>query len=257
MSALLVGIAGGWILVARARRRYSGLSEDVHGPTALAEVEAFLFDLDGTLIDSNAAHADTWAQAFREHGIACDAADVRPLVGVGGDKLLPQLAHVTEDSSEGRAIAARKKVLFNERLPDLAPMPGARALLAYLHDLKKEIVVATSADDNDMRALLGQAGVADLIPLHTSKDDASQSKPDPDIVEAALKRAGSSPSRTLMIGDTPYDVEAARRAGVKSIALRCGGHWSDADLSGAVAILDNPAALLTYWQQAAATGHVR
>lgn len=257
MSALLVGIAGGWILVARARRRYNGPSEDVHGPKALAEVEAFLFDLDGTLIDSNAAHADAWAQALREHGIACDAADVRPMVGVGGDKLLPQLAHVTEDSSEGRAIAARKQVLFNERLPDLAPMPGTRAFLAYLHDLKKEIVVATSADDRDMRALLRQAGVADLVPLHTSKDDASRSKPDPDIVQAAVTRAGASPSRTLMIGDTPYDVEAARRAGVNSIALRCGGHWSDADLSGAVAILDNPAALLTYWQQAAATGHAR
>ncbi len=93
MSALLVGIAGGWVLVARARRRYNGPSEYVHGPKALADVEAFLFDLDGTLIDSNAAHADTWAQALREHGIACDAADVRPLVGVGGDKLLPQLAY--------------------------------------------------------------------------------------------------------------------------------------------------------------------
>ena len=81
MSALQVGIAGGWILVARARRKYIGPSEYVHGPKALAEMEAFLFDLDGTLIDSNAAHADTWAQAFREHGIACDAADVRPLLG--------------------------------------------------------------------------------------------------------------------------------------------------------------------------------
>ena len=139
-------------------------------------------------------------------------------------------------------------------------MPGTRALLAYLHDLKKEIVVATSADDREMRALLGQAGVADLVPLHTSKDDASQSKPDPDIVQAALKRAGASPSRTLMIGDTPYNVEAARRAGVNSIALWCGGHWSDADLSGAVAILDNPAALLTIGnkpQRPATSGNAR
>ena len=214
---------------------------------SVADVSAFLFDVDGTLIDSNAAHAETWAQALREHGIACDVADVRPLVGMGGDKLLARIAHLEEDSPDGRSIGQRKKALFAERLPHLSPTPGARALIAYLHRLKKTLVVATSADDREMRALLEQAGVADLIPLRISKDDATQSKPDPDILQAALKRAQATADKTIMIGDTPFDVEAAHRAGIDSIALRCGGYWSDADLQGALVILEDPAALLAYW----------
>ena len=217
----------------------------------IADLSALLFDVDGTLIDSNAAHAETWTQAFREYGIDCDVADIRPLVGIGGDKLLPRIAHVEEDSSAGKAIGHRKKTLFAERLPHLSATPGARALLAYLHGLNKDLVVATSADNREMRVLLEQAGVADLIPMRISKDDAAESKPDPDIVKAALKRAGAPADRTIMIGDTPFDIEAARRAGVDTIALRCGGHWCDAELQGAVLILDDPSALLGYWAEAA------
>ena len=214
----------------------------------LADSSAVLFDVDGTLIDSNGAHAETWTQALREHGVACDVADIRPLVGMGADKLLARMAHLEQDSREGRSIGQRKKALFAERLPHLSSTPGARALVSYLHRLKKELVVATSADDREMRALLKQAGVADLIPLRISKDDATQSKPDPDIVQAALKRAQAPAERAIMIGDTPFDIEAAQRAGVNAIALRCGGYWSDADFHGALVILDDPAALLAYWQ---------
>ena len=215
----------------------------------IADVSAFLFDVDGTLIDSNAAHAETWTQALREQGIPCDVADIRPLVGMGGDKLLPRIARLEEDSPQGRSIGQRKKTLFAERLPHSPATPGARALIAYLRQLNKELVVATSAGDREMRALLQQAGVADLLPIRISKDDAAESKPDPDIVQAALKRAGASADRTIMIGDTPFDIEAARRAGVATIALRCGGYWSDADLHGAVAIVDDPAELLDYWAE--------
>ena len=109
--------------------------------------------------------------------------------------------------------------------------------------------VATSADDREVRALLEQAGVADLIPRRTSKDDVAQSKPDPDVVQGALLRAGARAAEALMIGDTPYDIEAARRAGIESIAVRCGGHWSDVELGGAIAIFDDPAALLAHLKQ--------
>ena len=112
----------------------------------------------------------------------------------------------------------------------------------------KAVVIATSAGDDEMDALLRQAGVGDLIPKRTSSDDADRSKPDPDIVLATLQQTGSAPDHTVMIGDTPYDVEAARRAGVRAIALRCGGHWSDVDLEGAIHIVDDPAGLLAYWQ---------
>jgi len=216
-------------------------------PPSLAELSAVLFDVDGTLIDSNAAHADTWARALSEHGIARTAAQMRPLVGMGSDHLFP-IVGLEEASDRARAVVQRKKELFAERLPGLQPTPGARALVAHLRDQRKAIVIATSADDDEMDALLQQAGVGDLIPARTSSDDADRSKPDPDIVTAALHRAGAAPDRSVMIGDTPYDVEAARSAGIRAVALRCGGHWFDADLRGAIHIADDPASLLAYWQ---------
>lgn len=208
--------------------------------------ETALFDVDGTLIDSNAAHAETWTQALHEHGIATDLTTIRSLIGMGGDKLLPRVADLDEDSPKGRAIAARKKALFLERLAGLQPTRGARALVEYLLRQGVDLVIATSAGDDEMKRLLEQAGVADLIPSRASKDDAAESKPDPDIVHAAMQRSRARPETTVMIGDTPYDVEAAARAGVRAIALRCGGYWTDDDLRGAVAIFDDSAALLEH-----------
>ena len=221
-------------------------------PTSLPLLEAFstvIFDVDGTLVDSNAAHAETWTQAFREHGIDVQVERVRSMVGMGSDKLLPAIAAVEEDSARGRAIAHRKKELFAGRMPMLNATRGARALVSYLRQREKNVVVATSADDREMKALLAQAGVADLMPQRASKDDAAESKPDPDIVKAALVESGARANRAVMIGDTPYDVEAARRAGVGAITLRCGGYWPDEALAGSVAIFDDPQALLLEWQR--------
>jgi HAD superfamily hydrolase (TIGR01509 family) len=210
--------------------------------------DSVLFDLDGTLIDSNAAHATSWLRALREHGIDTDIMRVRPLIGMGGDKLLPAIAGIEEGSPRGRAVAARKKELFNEQLPWLRPTPGARALLEFLRDRDVETLIATSADEKEMQALLECAGVADLLPRRASKDDADESKPDPDIVCAALAMARGGAASTLMVGDTPYDIEAARRAGVASVALRCGGHWTDHDLRGALYIFEDPKELLDRWR---------
>ena len=107
-----------------------------------------------------------------------------------------------------------------------------------------DLVIATSADDKELDAVLTQAGVADLFPTRTSKDDANESKPDPDIVQAALHKAQARPERTVMIGDTPYDIEAAARAGIACVALRSGGGWSDSELFAALALFDDPADLL-------------
>ena len=206
-----------------------------------------LFDVDGTLVDSNAAHAEAWTQALNEHGINANVNNVRPLIGMGGDKLLPAIAHVEDSSPLGQALAKRKKELFKAALSGLRPTNGARSLLEHLRDRNIDRVVATSAGDREMRAILKQAGLDDLFSAHTSKDDAEESKPDPDIVLAALERADARPEFTVMVGDTPYDIEAARRAGIAAIALRSGGHWTDADLAGAIDIYDDPAALLRAW----------
>jgi len=213
-----------------------------------------LFDVDGTLIDSNGAHAETWAQACREHDIEAGVSRVRGLVGMGSDNLLPALAQVSDESELGQAIARRKKELFQALIPSLQATRGARALVEYLREQQIELVIATSADDRELTALLKQAGVADLIPRRASKDDAAVSKPDPDIVHAALQRAGSRPEQSVLVGDTPYDIEAAARAGVAAIALRCGGYWSDVDLHGATTILDDPAALLDHLRALRMTG---
>ena len=215
--------------------------------------DSVLFDVDGTLIDSNAAHATSWLRALREHGVDTDIMRVRPLIGMGGDKLLPAIAGVEEGSQRGQAIAARKKELFNEQLPWLQATPGARALLEFLRDRDVEALIATSADDKEMHALLERAGVADLVPRRASKDDADESKPDPDIVCAALAMARGGAASTVMVGDTPYDIEAARRAGIASVALRCGGHWTDHDLRGALYIFDDPKELLERWRNWAGT----
>jgi phosphoglycolate phosphatase-like HAD superfamily hydrolase len=106
--------------------------------------------------------------------------------------------------------------------------------------------VASSATQDDLEALLDQVGLRRLADFAASKDDAERSKPDPDIVHAAIARLGLPPADVVMIGDTPYDVAAAKRAGIRAIAVRCGGGWTDADFAGAAAIYDGPADLLAH-----------
>ena len=204
-----------------------------------------LLDVDGTLIDSNDAHARAWVDSLRDHGYVIPFEEVRPLIGMGGDKMLPILTGLDPDSGEAKRMTETRSQLFLKReLPTLRPTKGARALLEHLTSIGMELVVATSSKPNEVQALLEQAGVADLIQLASSAGDSERSKPDPDIVKAALRMSGSLAAHSVMVGDTPYDIEAAARAKVPSIALRCGGWWGDAALSGATAIYDDPADLL-------------
>lgn len=209
-----------------------------------------LFDVDGTLLDSNDAHARAWEDAFREAGYAARFADVRPLIGMGGDKLLPKVIGVDAESARGKALGKRRQEIFRERyLPRLRPFPGARALLERMRAAGLTLVVATSAKEDELAGLLDAAGVADLFAETTSSSDADNSKPDPDIIQAALARAGHvAPAAALMVGDTPYDVEAASRAGVGTVAVRSGG-WDDAALRGAVAIYDDVGRIFECYDQ--------
>ncbi len=210
----------------------------------MPQPKAVLLDIDGTLIDSNRAHAEAYVEAGRQLGLSLDIEDVRRRIGKGGDKLIPEVSGLSEEEGRGADLAGRKKKLFLERwLPRLKPTPGARPFLHRLRDDGLKLVIATSAGREEMQQILEQAGVADLVQDATSSDDAEESKPDPDIVLAALGRAGYPAPQVLMLGDTPYDVEAARRAGVGVVALRCGG-WSDADLRGALAVYEHPQDLL-------------
>lgn len=207
-------------------------------------LKAVLFDVDGTLVESNDAHARAWVRAFAEHGIIVDLAHVRRCIGMGGDKLMPEVSGLEEDSRRGSAIAGRRGEIFSQDfLPALKPFDGAAALVAAVKARGLTAVAASSAKKDELKALLSLAGAEALMDAATSSDDAAESKPDPDIIRAALKCAKVSPSEAVMIGDTPYDVEAAQRAGVEVIAFRSGG-WSDVDLKGAIAIYDGPWDLL-------------
>jgi HAD superfamily hydrolase (TIGR01509 family) len=210
-------------------------------------LEGVLLDVDGTLIDSNDAHASSWSEALREFGRDVPAERVRPLIGMGGDKLLPELLGVDADSSLGKRFSQRRGRIFRDRyVPHLRPTPGAKALIQRLRSEEFKLIIATSAREEELNAMLEQVGLDDLISRTTSADDAESSKPDPDIIQAALRKADLAPDRALLIGDTPYDVEAAARAQVGTVALRCGG-WDDGALQGARAVYDDPADLLRHF----------
>jgi len=213
----------------------------------MEHLKGVLLDVDGTLVDSNDAHANAWVRALDEAGVRADFATVRRLIGKGGDKLLPEVSGIAADSPEGKAISERRGQIFQkELLPSLRPFPDAKELLACMKKAGLRLAVASSSKKDELGGLLRVCGADELIEAGTSSDDADNSKPDPDIVHAALKQIGQPADKVILLGDTPYDVEAATRAGVKVVALRCGG-WDDKDLAGAVAIYDNPADLLAHF----------
>lgn len=207
-------------------------------------IQGVILDIDGTLVDSNDAHARAWVEALAEHGIQAAYEKVRPLIGMGGDKLLPEVSGIEEDSDEGKKISQyRSKVFKKKYLPNIKAFPSVRELLERMRDEGLKLVVASSAKEDELKQLLEIAGATDLIEGKTSSSDAENSKPDPDIVQAALKDSGLSPDEVVMLGDTPYDIEAAGKAGIATIALRSGG-WTDARLARAIAVYDGPADLL-------------
>ncbi len=206
--------------------------------------KGMILDVDGTLLDSNAAHAEAYARAMQEHGFSVRVEQIRPLIGMGADKLLPAAIGLAAESETGQRIRARKSELFlAEYLPHLQPTPGARPLLEYLRDADIVRIVASSAGADELARLLTAANVSDLVDDVASSDDVDDSKPDPDLVRIGLRKCALPARLVVMLGDTPYDLEAARGAGVRACALRCGG-WADADLAGATAIFDDPADLL-------------
>lgn len=212
----------------------------------MAALRGMLLDVDGTLLDSNDAHARAWQEALAEQGFRVDLPHIRRLIGMGSDKIVPLLTDLPPDDPAADRLKERRGELFRTRhLPSLRPFPRARELLEALGHRGIVPVVATSATADDMKALLERAGVADLIDASVSSDDVDRSKPDPDIVATALEKAALAPDAAALVGDTPYDVAAARRAGVRAIALRSGG-WLDHELGGAQAIFDDVADLCAH-----------
>ena len=206
--------------------------------------KAVLFDIDGTLIDSNDAHARAWVAALAEAGHEVPFERVRPLIGMGGDRVLPELVPgLTDDTEPGKSITKRRLEIFKEReLPHLRPTRGARELLAAVQSRGARIVMATSAKGAELKDLLAVGDFEPFIDDASTSDDADSSKPAPDIVTASLKKAHVAANEAVMVGDTKYDVEAAHNAEVKCVALLCGGNGR-VTLAAADAVYADPAEL--------------
>ena len=215
-------------------------------PQKLAGV---LLDIDGTLIDSNDANTRAWVEAFLAHGIEINYMKLREGIGMGGDNFLPKIAHIKSDGPEGKAVSeTRSEIMKSKYFPTLQAFPQVKELLTRLHADGLKLVVATSAKSDEADILLKLTGAADLIDTIATTEDAENSKPDPDIIHAALQKSGLDAASVVMLGDTPYDVEAAKKAGVATIGVRCGG-WTAPELKGALAVYTDPADLLAHYDE--------
>jgi HAD superfamily hydrolase (TIGR01509 family) len=213
-------------------------------------IKAVIFDVDGTLIDSVDAHARSWQDAFREFGHDINIATLRGQIGKGGDQLLPVFLSVDEQISIGSKIEERRgEILHVHYLKTIKAFPDVRALFQRILTDGKKIVSASSAKGDELKTYKKLAKVDDLLDAETSSDDAEKSKPHPDIFEAALsKLVGIDASEAIVIGDTPYDADAAGKAGIASIGVRCGG-WPDDALkdAGCIVVYRDPSDLLDHY----------
>ncbi|AFZ02857.1 HAD family hydrolase [Calothrix sp. PCC 6303] len=209
--------------------------------------QGVILDVDGTLVLSNDAHAQAWVDAFAKYDYQINFEEVRQMIGIGGDQIIPKFAPGLSDA-EGKGkeiITYRTQLIVDKFAPKVSPASGARELVEKMQNEGLHLIIASSAKAEELGVLLKAAQVDDLLNQDeaTTSSDAKNSKPAPDIVEVALSKLNLQPENVVMLGDTPYDVESANKAGVEVIAFRCGG-FDDSLLENAIAIYDHPADLL-------------
>jgi HAD superfamily hydrolase (TIGR01509 family) len=201
-------------------------------------VAAAILDVDGTLVDTNYQHALCWYRAFREHGIVLPVWRLHRHVGMGGDKFVEAVAGKRPEEELGDELRERCERLFDDLIDEVAPPDGARNLIVDLKRRGTQVVLASSAVEKHVDHFLDLLDARELADAWTTKDDVEQSKPEPDLVRAALDKAGTDDA--VMIGDTPWDVEAARKAGLDTFCLLTGG-FSQQELrdAGAVEVFES------------------
>ena len=188
-------------------------------------IKAVIFDVDGTLVDSNDFHARAWQEAFQHFGKDIPYAEIRQQIGKGGDQLIPFFCSPEELNRFGKALEQyRLECFLYEYLPQIQPFPKVRELFERLHDDGRELVLASSAKEQEIEHYKALLGIADLLETATSADDATHSKPYPDIFQAALAGlSGVAPAEAIVVGDTPYDAQAAAGAQMRIIGVLSGG----------------------------------
>ncbi|VWX52893.1 HAD family hydrolase [Novosphingobium sp. 9U] len=213
-------------------------------------IRAVLFDIDGTLVDSNDLHVLAWQRAFEQVGVPVDAETIHGQIGKGKDMLVPTLLPDADAATQDRAGDLHGEIFKADYLDKVRPFAAAHDLLARVHADGKTVVLASSASASELEHYVKLMDAADLIDVSTNGDEVARTKPAPDIFAAALaKLAPLTPQEAVVVGDTPYDIEAAAKCGIAAVAVRS-GKFPDAALNaaGAVAIYDDVAALLADYE---------
>jgi HAD superfamily hydrolase (TIGR01549 family) len=201
-------------------------------------VRAAILDVDGTLVDTNYHHALAWYRAFREHDVVLPVWRLHRHVGMGGDRFVAAVAGERVEEQLGDELRDRWETLFDELIGEVAPLAGARELIVDPKELGLTVVLASSSIERHLDRFLDLLDARELADSWTTKDDVEASKPEPDLVRAALDKAGTD--EATMVGDTPWDVEAARKAGIETVCVLTGG-FSEQELrdAGAVTVFDS------------------
>lgn len=197
-------------------------------------LKAVIFDIDGTLLDSNDAHAESFVEAFKKFGKIVPFVELKWLIGMGADKILEKYLTKKEIEKFGEELTEyRKKIFLRDYLPKLETFPKLRPLLEKIERAGLRIALASSASDEELEKYHELLNIRDLLDEETSSDDAEESKPAPDIFQAALRKLKDiEKGEAIVVGDTPYDAEAARKAQLKIIGVKSGG-WSRERLTDA------------------------
>jgi HAD superfamily hydrolase (TIGR01509 family) len=203
-----------------------------------------ILDIDGTLVDTNYQHALAWYRAFRKHDVVLPIWRIHRHIGMGGDQLVPSLTDDDFEQQHGEAVREDEKQLYMELIGEVEPMRDARKLIEELKARGHKALLASSAKDDEVDHYLDLLDARELADGWTSSADVDSTKPEPDLVHSALEKADADADEAVMIGDTPWDVEAAKRAHVETIAVMTGG-FSEAELrdAGAVAAFESVAEL--------------
>jgi HAD superfamily hydrolase (TIGR01509 family) len=197
-----------------------------------------ILDIDGTLVDTNYHHSVAWYRAFRQHEIVIPVWRIHRHIGMGGNQLVRVLAGEEADAEKGDDIRTAEKALYKTFIEEVEPMEGARDLIAELKERGHTVVLASSAKEDEVDHYLDLLDARELADGWTTSADVESTKPQPDLVVAAMEKAGANDA--VMLGDTTWDIEAAGKAGVNTVALMTGG-FSKAELrdAGAVAVFES------------------
>ncbi len=222
---------------------FAGVCGGHHQSMSEPAPSAIIFDIDGTLVDSTYHHALAWHRAFACHDLAIPLWRIHRTIGMGGDKLVAEVAGPAVEGRLGDELRDTWRTEYIQIKDEVGPFEEAAALVRKLTQLGYVVALASSGDPEFADEALDDLDIRDHVAVLTTSQDADSSKPAPDLIEVTLEKVGTG--RAVLVGDTPYDVASAERAGLHCIGLRCGG-YGEAELTeaGAVLVVDEPADLM-------------